>query len=76
MSYPTHDTDWAESAQGNDWRRSDGKVLIVGRSRLDGAFWARADDHLVKGSFPDKSAAKAAAEAELKRQDRLSWYQL
>ncbi len=26
MSYPTHDTDWAESTQGNDWKRIDGKV--------------------------------------------------
>jgi hypothetical protein len=74
MSYPTHDTDWAESALGNDWKRIDGKVLIVGRSRLGGAFWARADDRLVKGSFPHKAAAKAAAEAELKRQDNMGWH--
>jgi hypothetical protein len=75
MSYPTHDTDWAESAQGNDWKRSDGKALAVGRKK-DGTFWAMVDGHFAKGSFPHKVAAKAAAEAELKRQDRLNWYQL
>ena len=26
MSYPTHDTDWAESAKGNHWRRENGKA--------------------------------------------------
>jgi hypothetical protein len=75
MSYPTHDTDWAESAQGNDWKRSDGKALVVGRKK-DGTYWAMVDGNFAKGSFPHKGAAKAAAEAELQRQDRLSWYQL
>jgi hypothetical protein len=32
------------------------------------------DGNFVKGSFPHKAAAKAAAEAELKRQDNMSWY--
>jgi hypothetical protein len=73
MSYPTHDTDWAESTQGNDWKRIDGKVLVVGRKK-DGNFWAMADGYFAKGSFTNKSAAKAAAEAELKRQDNMSWY--
>jgi hypothetical protein len=72
MSYPTHDTDWAESTQGNDWKRIDGKVLVVGRKK-DRTFWAMADGYFAKGSFPNKSAAKAAAEAELKRQD-MSWH--
>jgi hypothetical protein len=73
MSYPTHDTDWAESAQGNDWKRVNSKVLVVGRKK-DGDFWAMVDGNFVKGSFPHKAAAKAAAEAELKRQDNMSWY--
>lgn len=71
MSYPTHDTDWAESTKGNDWRRIGGKVLAVGRKK-DGTFWAMADGHFAKGSFPNKLAAKAAAEAGLRRQEN-SW---
>ena len=73
MSYPTHDTDWAESAKGNEWKRVDSKVLVVGRKK-DGNFWAMADGNFAKGSFTNKAAAKAAAEAELKRQDNMSWY--
>jgi hypothetical protein len=71
--YPTHDTEWAESNQGNDWKRINGKVLVVGRKQ-DGPFWAMADGHFAKGAFPNKSAAMEAAEAELKRQDNMGWY--
>lgn len=73
MSYPTHDTDWAESTQGNDWKRVDGNVLVVGRKK-DGTFWAMADGRFVKGSFPHKAAAKSAAEVEFKRQSNMGWY--
>ena len=72
MSYPTHDTDWAESAQGNDWKRIDSKLLVVGRKK-DGTFWAMVDGHFAKGSFSNKASAKSAAEAELKRQNVIWW---
>lgn len=73
MSYPIHDTDWAESAQGNYWKRIDGKALVVG-CKKDGTYWAMVDGHFAKGSFSDKAAAKAAAEAEFRRQNNMSWY--
>jgi hypothetical protein len=73
MSYPTNDTDWAESARGNDWKRVDGKALVVGRKK-DGTFYAMADGNFAKGSFSNKLEAKAAAEAELKRQSSSDWY--
>lgn len=73
MSYPTHDTDWAESTQGNDWKRVGGKVLVVG-GKKDGTFWAMADGRFAKGSFSHKAAAKAAAEAEFRRQNNTSGY--
>jgi hypothetical protein len=70
--HPTHDTTWATSAKGNEWRRLNEKVLVVGRKK-DGNFWAMADGNFAKGSFSKKAAAKAAAEAEIKRQDNMSW---
>jgi len=61
MSYTTHDTEWATSAKGNEWRRINGVTLIVGQ-RKDGKWWARRGDEFVKGSFASKIQAMNAAE--------------
>jgi hypothetical protein len=63
MSYPTHDTEWAPSAKGNQWRRLDGVLLVVGRSKAGESYWAMADGHFASGTFPSTEAAKRAAEA-------------
>jgi hypothetical protein len=62
VSYPTHDTQWAESNKGNLWRRRDGEVLVVGKSKTTGKFWARNGDGFIPGSFESLRAAKHAAE--------------
>ena len=62
MTYPTHDTDWALSAKGNWWRRSDGLLLSAGTRKSDGRYWARRGDAFLKGSFGSLEAAKYAAE--------------
>jgi hypothetical protein len=61
MSYTTHDTEWATSAKGNEWRQINGVTLIVGQ-RKDGKWWARRGDEFVKGSFASKIQAMNAAE--------------
>jgi len=73
MTFPTHDTDWAESAKGNHWRRENGMVLVVGR-KSDGTFWAMVDGIFVKRSFPNKSAAMAAVEDKPRGHDGQTWY--
>ena len=71
MSYPTHDTDWAESAKGNEWRRLNEKVLVVGQKKT-GAYWAMFNGNFIEGEFESESNAKKAAEQqcakELKKQ--------
>lgn len=69
INFPTHDTDWALSANGNYWRRIDGTALIVGE-RKDGNWWARRGDTSLRGSFPSKHAAMAASEAGLDTTNR------
>lgn len=61
MNYSTKDTDWATSAKGNIWKRTNGIALIVGK-RKDGKWWARRGDDFVKGSFSTKRSAMCAAE--------------
>ena len=61
MNYPTRDTEWATSAKGNIWKRTNGIALIVGK-RKDGRWWARRGDDFIKGSFSTKEEAKNAAE--------------
>lgn len=61
MNHPTRDTEWATSAKGNIWKRTNGIALIVGQ-RKDGRWWARRGDDFIKGSFPSKQEAKFAAE--------------
>ncbi len=58
--YPQHDTQWSTSQKGNEWRRIDGKVLVVGR-RKDGRYWAMVDSEFLKGSFVTELLAKSAA---------------
>ena len=61
MNYPTRDTEWATSAKGNTWKRTNGIALIVGKKK-DGRWWARRGDDFIKGSFPTKQEAMNAAE--------------
>jgi len=61
MNYPTRDTEWATSAKGNTWKRSNGIGLVVGK-RKDGRWWARRGDDFVQGSFASKIQAMNAAE--------------
>ncbi len=61
MNYPTHDTEWATSSNGNTWKRINGIGLVVGK-RKDGRWWARRGDDFVKGSFTSKIEAMNAAE--------------
>ena len=72
MSYPTHDTDWAESAKGNHWKRKNGKVLVVGRKK-DGSYWAMTDGKCADGFFENRQAAMAALEAESSPHDGFTW---
>lgn len=62
MSYATHDTQWAESSKGNLWRRRDGELLVVGKSKSTGRYWARRGESFLPGSFENLRAAKHAAE--------------
>lgn len=63
MSYPTHDTDWATSAKGNEWRRINGVVLVVGRRKTDGKYWAMRDGDFLKDSYDTEALAKKATES-------------
>ena len=56
MNYPTRDTEWATSAKGNTWKRTNGIPMIVGK-RKDGRWWARRGDDFIKGSFSTKLEA-------------------
>lgn len=68
MNYPTHDTDWATSARGNDWRRVNGKVLVVGKKK-SGGYWAMVDGQFLPDNFPHKLAAMSAALQQLQTMD-------
>ena len=59
--YSTHDTSWSTSAKGNEWRRLDEKVLVVGRKK-NGTFWAMFNGDFIEGEFESDSTAKKAAE--------------
>lgn len=70
MTYPTHDTDWAESQWGNHWRRINGIPLVVGRSSYGrNHYWASVDREFLDVQFKTLDQAKAAAEAELQRRE-------
>jgi hypothetical protein len=74
MNYPTHDTNWATSAKGNDWRRINGKVLVVGKNKT-GSYWAMIDGKFLINIFSTKLAAMNAANEVLmsKPVDKWSW---
>ena len=61
MNYSSRDTEWATSAKGNTWKRTNGVSMVVGK-RSDGKYWARRGDSFIKGSFESKNAAMHAAE--------------
>jgi hypothetical protein len=63
MIFPTHDTNWAISEKGNNWRRLDGKVLVVGRFKTNDYYWAMRDGEFLKGKFRTIHQAQSAAEA-------------
>jgi hypothetical protein len=63
MIFPTHDTSWAISEKGNNWRRLDGKVLVVGRFKTNDYYWAMRDGEFLKGKFRTIHQAQSAAEA-------------
>ena len=67
MSYPTHDTDWAESQIGNSWRRVNGAALIVGRDRLTKLYWASIDHKYLDDLFKSLEEAQLAVEKEHER---------
>lgn len=73
MNYPTHDTDWSTSTQGNEWKRVNGKVLIAGRKKT-GEYWAFVDDKFMEDTFKTLAEATSAAENEFQRQDGPRWY--
>jgi hypothetical protein len=59
--YPTHDTDWARSAKGRFWKRTNGIALIVGEKK-NGRYWARRGQNFLMGDFGSEQAAMHAAE--------------
>ena len=62
--FNTRNADWTLSAKGNQWRRLDGKLLVVGQSKASGDYWARQDGEYLKGKFRSKEQAQQAAETE------------
>jgi len=70
MSYPTNDTEWEESQAGNQWRRLNGTVLIVGKRKHERHYWASVDLKYLEDVFDTMAQAKAAAEAELNRLEK------
>jgi len=71
MNYPTNDTFWSTSAKGNEWRRLNEKVLVVGQKK-NGTYWAMFNGDFIEGEFESESIAKKTAEQqcskELKKQ--------
>lgn len=60
--YSDHNTDWATSGKGNEWRRINGIVLVVGRRKNDGKYWAMRGGDFLKESYATEAMAKRAAE--------------
>lgn len=71
--FSIQDTEWATSSKGNQWRRINGKLLIVGRNK-NGGFWARVEDDFVKGKFLTEMAAKIAAAKEAGGDIEQAWW--
>ena len=60
--FSNKDTDWATSSKGNEWRRINGVVLVVGRRKTDGKYWAMRDGDFLKESYATEALAKRVAE--------------
>jgi hypothetical protein len=69
-----NDTDWAESSAGNLWKRSDGRILIVG-SKDGKNYWVRVDEKFITKKFDSESEAQEAAEAELEERSQPEWWE-
>ncbi len=67
--YPTHDTDWKTSSEGNHWRRIDGIVLVVGQFKTSSDYWAMRDGQFLTGRFRSLDQAQYAAEHNLDGED-------
>ena len=73
--FSNQDTNWAISSKGNQWRRINGKLLVVGCNK-NGGFWARVGDDFVKGKFQTEMAAKVAAAKEAGGDIEQTWLDL
>ena len=62
MIYSTQDTSWTISEKGNNWRRLDGKVLVVGQFKTNDYYWAMRDGEFLKEKFQTLELAQQAAE--------------
>ena len=71
--YSNQDTDWATSSKGNQWRRINGKLLVVGQNKT-GGFWARVGDNFVKGKYATEMTAKVAAVKEAGGDIEQTWW--
>ena len=69
MKYPTYDTTWATSAKGNQWRRLNKKVLVVGQFKDNDFYWAMRDGEFLKGRFESIQGAQYAAENGIEGDD-------
>jgi hypothetical protein len=67
MMYGSHDTDWSDSSAGNQWRRLNQFILIVGKHRKAAHYWASIDHAYLQTTFASAEAAKKAVELELER---------
>jgi hypothetical protein len=69
-----NDTDWAESSAGNLWKRSDGRILIVG-SKDGKNYWVRVGEEFIPNKFDSESEAQEAAEAKLEERSQPEWWE-
>jgi hypothetical protein len=67
MSYGNDDTEWSESQLGNQWRRVNQSILIVGNHRNTANYWASIDHKYLDETFESAEAAMKAVELELER---------
>ncbi len=66
MSYPKHDTEWEESQLGNQWRRLNGVVLIVGKRKHERHYWASVDLKYLDDVFDTMTQAKAEVAPQIR----------
>lgn len=67
MNFGSHDTEWSDSKLGNQWRRLNQFILIVGKHRVDAHYWASIDHVYLDEAFESAEAAMIAVELELER---------